>query len=130
MKRIKLIAAAALVLAATPAFAANWVYMTTDVNGTDYYYDADTIQRSGNQVTVWLKWDHSSDKTVKERRKTSRHRFDCAERTGTLLDVIIYYPDGTSKSATWEAYEQEAELIAPDTLGEDRLLTVCAATTR
>ena len=121
-------AAIALVMAATPAFAANWVYVDTTGSGADIYYDADTIARSGNQVTVWEKFDHSRDKKVKYRQQTVRSRYDCAERTRTTLHVIIYYPDGTSKSATWEAYEQEAELIAPDTLGEGKLEAICAAT--
>jgi hypothetical protein len=58
MKPINLLGATtALVLAATPSFAANWIYVISG-RGTDHYYDADTIQRSGNQVTVWEKLDH------------------------------------------------------------------------
>ena len=70
MKPINILAATtALVMAATPAYAANWVYVLTDSNGTVRYYDSDTIQRSGKWVTVWEKSDHSRDKTVKEREK-------------------------------------------------------------
>jgi hypothetical protein len=58
MKRIKLITAASLLTAATPAFAVEWVYVTSNTSGTDIYYDADTIRRSGDQVTVWERWDH------------------------------------------------------------------------
>jgi hypothetical protein len=123
-----LVAATALVIAAPPAFAANWVYLTTNVSDTDLYYDADTIVRSGNQVTVWEKWDHSRDKTVKERERKRRYRYDCAQRTMTLLHSIIYYPDGKSTSFTWETYEQTADPIAPDTVGEAVLEAVCAAT--
>lgn len=128
MKPINLLGAAiALVMAATPAFAANWVYLTTTNNGTDMYYDADTIARSGNQVTVWEKLDHSQDKTFKQRQQTTLIRYDCAGRTRTLLHIISYYPDGTNKSFTFETYEQEAEPIAPGTLGEGKLEAICAA---
>lgn len=129
MKLINLLGAAiALVMAAAPAFAVNWVYITTDDNGADYYYDADTIQRSSNQVTVWERWDHSSDKKTKERERKVRFRYDCAERTRTALHLINYYPDGTSKSFTWKAYEQETDPLAPGTLGDDTLEAICAAT--
>jgi len=128
MKPIKLIAAAALVMAATPAFAANWVYVATNDVGSDYYYDSDTIQRSGNQVMVWERWDHSRDKKTKERERKVRFRYDCAEKTSTLLDVIMYYPDGTNGSVTFATYEQKPHPLAPETAGEDKLEAVCAAT--
>ncbi len=127
MKSIKLIAAA-LLLAASPAFAANWVYVTTDTDGTVYYYDADTVQRSGNQVTVWEKWDHSRDKTIKERERKRQYQYDCAESTSTLLHSIIYYPDGTVRSVAYKTYEQEADPIVPDTIGAVGFEAVCSAT--
>lgn len=114
MKHIKLIVAAALVMAATPATAANWVYVLTSSKGTVYYYDADTIQRSGNQVTVWEKWDHSRDKTVKERETKVRYRYNCAERTGTLLQLTQYYPNGKFETITVKTHEQEEDAIIVD----------------
>ena len=121
-------AAIALTITATPAFAANWVYLTTTNNGTDIYYDADTIVRSRNQVTVWEKWDHSSDKTRKERERRIQWRYDCAERTITLLHSINYYPDGTSRTFPVATYEQETNPLVPGTIGEGTLEAICAAT--
>ncbi len=126
MKRIKLIAATALIMAATPAFAANWVYVLTDSNGTVIYYDADTIQRSGKWVTVWEKWDHSRDKTVKEREKKIRLTYDCVQRTSTNLSAIYYYPDEKNKTFNFKTSEQS--FVAPETVGEATLEAVCAAT--
>jgi hypothetical protein len=128
MKHIKLIVAAALVMAATPAFAVNWVYVSSDSTGTVYYYDADTIRRSGSQVTVWEKLDHSRDKTVKWREAKDRYRYDCDERTSTLLNSTNYYPNGENESFTWETYEQKTRPIAPGTIAETILAAVCEAT--
>lgn len=126
MKPINMLGAAtALLMAVTPAFAASWVYLITDVNGTDFYYDADTIVRSGTQVTVWEKFDHSRDKTVKERERKRRYRYDCAQRTITLLDSIAYYPDGKISSFTWNTYEQETKPIVPDTVGVVIFEAIC-----
>lgn len=112
----------------TPAAAANWIYVTTGVNGTVIYYDADTIQRSGDQITVWRKLDHSRDKTIKAREAKDRYRYDCAERTDTLLAYTDYYPDGRIEADNIPTYRQEASPVTPDTVGETILETVCAAT--
>ena len=108
-----------------PAYAANWVYVTTNDAGTDSYYDSDTIQRSGNQVTAWIKGDHSGDKTVKWRGSKFKVRFDCAMRTRALLQATIYYPDGKNETVTWNTYEQEERAVTPDTAGEVEFEAVC-----
>ena len=126
MKPINLLAAAvALVMGATPAFAANWVYVGSDINLSVWYYDADTIQRSGNLITVWKKIDTSRDKTEKRSQNISRQRYDCSKRTVTFLNSTSYYPDGTIKSFTWETYEQETDPIIPESMAETMLEAVC-----
>jgi hypothetical protein len=82
-----------------PAYAANWVYVVTNNSGTDFYYDSDTIRRSGNQVTVWEKYDHSRDKTDKTREKKVLYRYDCVKRTTTILQATIYYPNGKNETS-------------------------------
>ncbi len=130
MEIIKLIAAASLLMTATPAFAVKWVYITSSESGTDIYYDADTISRAGEQVIVWERWDHLRDKTHKEREQKTRFQYDCEQRTSTILNIILYYPNKTNKSYTWEKYEQKADPIIPDTVGEAKLEAICAATAR
>ena len=109
----------------TPAYAANWVYVTTAQTNAVYYYDSDTIRRSGNQVTVWEKVDHSRDKRVKYREALSRYRYDCADRTSTLLQATDYYPDGKIETFTWETYEQKERAVTPDSVMEGMLEAVC-----
>jgi hypothetical protein len=130
---VRLLSAAVLGLSvaslATPAFAADWIFADAiDANGTLHYYDADTIQRTGNQVTVWEKWDHSRDKTEKIRERKLRVRYDCAERTSTSLNTIIYFPDGKTEFFTWEAYQQTADPVVPESIADAKLNAVCTAT--
>jgi hypothetical protein len=108
-----------------PAYAANWVYVTTNPNKVVFSYDSNTIRRSGNQVTVWEKYDHSRDKTTKKRETKARLRYDCAERTETLLEWIIYYPNGKTDTFAFDTYEQKESSVAPDTVAEDILEAVC-----
>jgi hypothetical protein len=126
MKAINLLTAvSALVMAATPAFASNWVYVDTDAYRTVYHYDAETIKRSANQVTVWEKSDHSRDKTYKEREKRLHNRYDCAARTRTIINVVTYYPDGTNETLNVLPNAQEAYPVVPDTIGETMLKAIC-----
>jgi hypothetical protein len=108
-----------------PAYAANWVYVTTDKDNTGFYYDSDTIQRSGNQVTVWTMYDHSRDKTVKMRESKVLIRYGCAERTLTTLQETTYYPNGTMNTVIVKPYEQEEIAIPPSTVAEKMLEAVC-----
>lgn len=108
-----------------PVYAANWVYVATDRDNTVFYYDSDTIQRSGNQVTVWIKQDHSRDKTVKERESISRYRYGCAEKTLTRLQLTNYYPNGTMDTVIVKPYEQEELAIPPGTVAASLLEAVC-----
>lgn len=130
MKRMKLIMTASLLMTTTSAFAAKWVYISSSTSGTDFYFDADTIVRSGEQIIVWERSDHLRDKTYKERESKKRVQYDCEQRTSTLLNLILYYPDKTIKSYTWEKYEQKAEHTVPDTVGEAKLEAICAAKAR
>ena len=124
MKHIKLIVATALVLVATPAFAANWVYVTNS-RGAYFYYDSATIQHSGNGVTVWEKYDFSRDKTVKQRETKALYRYNCADRARTLLTYTNYFPDGKIEVFNIQTYQQQEQAAAPDTVAEKMLEAVC-----
>lgn len=118
----------ALCLAAmplAPAYAVDWVYVVTSVDNTHYYYDADTLQRSGDQVTVWFRLDHSRDKTTKKREAKDRYRLNCATRTTTLLYTVNYYPDGKSETFSYDTYEQRVSPVVPGSLAEVLLEVIC-----
>ena len=83
------------------AYAANWVYVDEATGNVVYYYDTDTLQRSGDEVTVWEKADHSRDATEKFRSKTILSRYFCSRRTYVTISMIIYYPNGTNESFSW-----------------------------
>ena len=129
MKPINILGAAtALVMAATPAFAANWIPVYLDTKKVIYYYDTDTLRRSASEVTVWEKRDHSQDRTVKYREVKAKRSYNCSARTSILLSVITYFPSGKVESVEFPDYAQTTESIAPDTSGEDILEAVCFAT--
>lgn len=113
------------VMPMAPAYAANWVYVTESDSKSVFYYDSDTIQRAGNQVTVWIKIDNSRDRSVKQRGSTDRVRYDCGDRTSIILQRTSYYPDGKNETFDWSTYKRKEDPIIPDTLNEDIFEAVC-----
>ena len=113
------------VMPAAPAYAANWVYVSTSTDNADSYYDADTLQRSGEVVTVWRQKDHSRDKTVKYRSSKQLIRYYCSRRSWVIVYIIDYYPNGETEIFEYPAYRQAETVIAPDTDGEKMLEAVC-----
>lgn len=133
MRKVELLTAVtALLLAATPSLAANWIYVGTDAHKTVLYYDPETVQRSGNQITVRTRQDYldSDSDSDKEIKTELRARYDCAERTVTFLEVIAYYPNGKNKIFPLKPSEQIADSILPKSTGEVMLKAVCAAKAR
>ena len=130
MKYIGLTTAAALLMVATPAYSADWVHVITDRDGSVWYYDSESIRRSGDQVIIWEKSDHSQDRRTKYRETKARTRYDCIDGTQTIISFIRHLPNGESVSWDLPIYEQKATTIFPDTTAEAVLKAVCRATAR
>lgn len=78
------------------AIAEDLVVYSTDDSGTYYYYYADTIRRNpDNTVEVWVKSDHSKDKTVSWRTSKDKLRINCSNETYGLEASYEYGADGT-----------------------------------
>ena len=130
MKSIDLIRATmalAIALAATPALAVNWVYFTSNLNGTSFSYDADTLRRSGDQVTAWERWDHSRDKTEKLRERQVLSKYDCVQRTLTYIELIDFHPDGKIDRVSVEPHIQRTVNASPGSIIEKGLEAVCSS---
>ena len=128
---VRLLSAAVLGLPAaslaTPAFATNWVLGAVQSDLTMMYYDTETIQYAVNEVTVWEKWDYALQKSSKYRDQKLRKKYNCAERTATILYIASVYRDGKSETINLQTYEQIANAVVPETVGETMLESCCAA---
>jgi hypothetical protein len=126
MGPIKLLAALiALLLAATPVFAAEWVRTGESYNNAISYYDAETIRRFGKEVEVWIKEDHSRDKTVKYRETKTHLRYNCVLRTFTVYEHIEYSKNGEPLAWIVSADRQRPSKILPNSHGELMLKLLC-----
>ena len=99
MKTIKFMAMAmALYMQSTPAVAANWIYLSTSKTDAVHYYDADTLQRIKNDVTVWEWVDFSRDQTSEYEGIKARVRYDCRAKTSIIGTAPLRLPNGRQTS--------------------------------
>lgn len=78
-------------------------------------YDADSITRNDNTVTVWLKVDATKDRSVKFRIFLTKVKIECFDETYTAITLNEYSADGSLiKSETNQ--NQKMEKIGPGNL--------------
>lgn len=125
-KKISAVAALSVSLLTVPANAATWIYVGEGANGAVHYYDAESLRRSGNQVTVWTKTDYSQDRTTEWREDKTRVKYDCAERSYVNLDMVVYHPSGKVEIFNAPQPERPLQSVVPDSIGETKMKTACA----
>ena len=104
---------------ASPALAVNWVRYNSDARGTVYYYDSDSVRRTGNLVRVWELQDHIQDASVAHRQTKNLIEIDCDADTDDLVSTIQYRADGrVLQSVHLRPHEREARPIVPGSVAE------------
>jgi hypothetical protein len=123
-RSIRSLTVVTLLFSGAIAHAAKWTYVVTDVDKSARYFDAETVQRSGNVVTVWEKRGASPGNKICC-TAVSRVRFDCINRTMTLLGGRIYYLDGTVAANAERLSSPIKSEVFPDSPEEKMLKAVC-----
>ena len=108
------------------ATAATWNYISAGNEETLYFFDSDTVERSSNVETLWIKTDQVSSPDKGGAWSTAlRWRMNCSARTIQTLAWSDYDNAGNfirsnNKSGT-------ANLALPDSTGEAVLKIACQA---
>ena len=109
------------------AIASNWVYVGKASNSNTFFIDNQSISRSGDSVTFWVKTNYASRDSYGDLSSKINQTINC--RTRELIHrYFMFYDDLDNKgkltistappSPTWEP-------IAPDTVNELLLKFVC-----
>ena len=106
------------------ASASSWHFAWVGNKETTYYYDAESIERSKDTITVWVK-------TVQVNRADTdgswasalRWRFNCSKRTIQSLAVSLYDKDGKFLRSSNNPGAEDAAI--PDSTGEAMLKIAC-----
>ena len=78
-----------------PGVEADWVIFLHHVEGGKSYYDRTSIQREGQIVRAWVRWDRSSEREAPFGEARILNEMDCTTRTATILRHGAYDLDGT-----------------------------------
>jgi hypothetical protein len=91
------LAAATLLGLCSAAGASTWNYFNAAGNGSSrWYFDADTVSRVGDQVTVWVKYvnEPSTPDSDGSYSTASRTVYDCSGKTSQILASVVYDREG------------------------------------
>ncbi|MEA3031850.1 MAG: hypothetical protein QOG13_3175 [Sphingomonadales bacterium] len=117
---------AALATVATPAEAADWRYLTANAVGGQVYYDATSIQRTGNKARLWIRVDHSRDRSTRAREVRELWSYDCGAQTTLALSSISYLPNGAILAQRVLADDPfDYTPVIPESIAETAMRLVC-----
>lgn len=111
----------------TAANASSWHFAWVGNEEVRYFFDAESIERSKDTVTVWVK-------TVQTRKMDNdgswasalRWRFNCTKRTIQSLAASYYDQDGKFIRSSNNTSMENA--VIPDSTGEGMLKIACKPT--
>ncbi len=127
-----ILAAAALIIATTPAYAASWVYIQRSASGTATYYDIGSVQRTtptskyprGSFIDVVLKNDYSRDKTVEFRETIMRWIIKCEAQEISIVQTITTHPNGKKEEWVRRHFSDKDDIVNPTFVGR-KMLGLC-----
>ena len=140
-----LLFAITMVFIVSQAQGAEWVNIGSDKDGTEYFYDSETMTKLPTDIVkVWMKFQYSDEGRRKYIQQWSSQEFDgnrydtlsysltleevnCKTRTARTMKFTNYSADRavlqsiSPKQETWEGWES----IVPESMGEKMYKVVC-----
>lgn len=124
MRKVLGLAVGAAMMAAGPAGAEQWWYVTESVSGTVIFVDADSLESNGNLRQFWRQFIY---KKPEDNVKVSMALtvIDCARRTSKMLSYVAYNTDREVVSSNSYNYPSESP-IPPGTIIDALRRLVCS----
>jgi hypothetical protein len=121
-----LLAAPNLAVSAEPSASANeWKAVATSVTGTVWHMrERDAQNQMIAAPRVWLKLDHSRDRSVVYRETKQFIEFECAARRTKTLETLRYNAEGGLVGQDTPSYPSFS-YVPPDTVIEAVLMWAC-----
>ena len=113
-------------LAGSPALASTWNYIGGS-DSTFYFFDADTVEKSDKNVTVWIKTVQTEQlNTDGSWAMALRWKMNCSKRTYQSLAFSTYDKDGKFIQSFSDPSTESP--VVPDTTTEAMLKIACEPT--
>lgn len=107
-----LLALLAFISISCPAFAVNWVQGGTLDDGTNWYLDTESVQRTEDEVKVWAKFEAPNGK-----RYTLRFTSFRKDKTMAELSVVVYDAKGRVLASQTPPYPNYTPVV-PGSVGD------------
>jgi hypothetical protein len=115
---------AVLVALASPALAANWVFVGKNDYESTYEFDRETLIRDGSGITFWLRVHYGPKSPPADTDGyTARRHADCTDRSYQDLHTD-YMKDGHVLRTTGE---EEKHIASPDSIAAKVIATACSS---
>lgn len=109
-----------------PTAPSDWLYLAKSASGTVYYYNIDSIRRNESFVEMWVKEDHSLDRTISHRTSMDLLRIRCNDRSIKVSQVTYYDNNGIAISSDVDEGDRGLYTrIVPDSIWHAIWETVC-----
>lgn len=110
---------------ASSSGAATWVVVggTAD-HSLIAFYDLDSVQRSGNTITLWNRWVYAKPRHDGAVIHLYQIRYRCLDRTSEFLASTAYDSAGNPSRPVQQYFSPEP--IVPGTFGEDMFKVYCS----
>lgn len=110
------------------ANAATWVILKTYTDNSVNFFDFDTVNKSNNKVTLWVKrvYDENAPGEGEVYSVAEKHLYSCRKRTQLILTTDSYNKESKLISTYKSPSNMVGSEVVPDTVGEEMLKEVCA----
>lgn len=120
----------ALAAASVPAKAAEWWLVSTSgdrPNRSLIFMDKNSATVDyESRVSAWGLEIYETAQKDGRRKEKVLHIFDCKKRTMSLASLIVFgNNDRLINSYNWKSYEQDANSVVPDSVGEAQWEFAC-----
>lgn len=102
-----------------------WVAAGSDANGSSWYIDGQRSRLLGSHPTVWVRIDHSRDRTLPYRTSIQELVIDCTTFRYHTVESIAHYPDGHIEVMAAESRLRQDRDVTPETVMERVATMAC-----
>ncbi len=103
-----------------------WLEYSTSGTGSIYYYNIKSQRNLNDRIEVWVKIDHSKDRTVKARETKHLYEVYCKDQKIRPMQQIEY--DAAGKVLASFDEPSDSKRVIPETVGSDLWDTMCSST--
>lgn len=92
-----------------------WLEYTSSGSGTVYYFNIQSVRHYSDRIEVWIKMDHSKDRTTKARSSKMRYEVKCDSQTIRVLQAVENDASGSVLSSS-DTPDPPVRIV-PETVG-------------